>query len=167
MALGAWSPLLGRQLGLRLPMQPGKGYSLTYTRPARVPRHALVLREASVCVTTWASGYRLGSTMEFSGYAEGLNRRRLDALRRGAATGLHEPEGPELQEEWWGWRPMSVDEVPIIGPSTRWSNLLLATAHGVLGVSMSAATGELVASMLAGMASPIDATPYAPARFHL
>lgn len=167
MALGAWSPLLGRQLGLRLPMQPGKGYSLTYTRPARVPRRALVLREASVCVTTWASGYRLGSTMEFSGYAEGLNRRRLDALRRGAATGLHEPEGPELQEEWWGWRPMSVDEVPIIGPSTRWSNLTLATAHGVLGVSMSAATGELVASMLAGMASPIDATPYAPARFHL
>jgi len=49
----------------------------------------------------------------------------------------------------------------------RWSNLTLATAHGVLGVSMSAATGELVASMLAGVASPIDATPYAPARFQL
>jgi D-amino-acid dehydrogenase len=167
MALGAWSPLLGKQLGLRLPMQPGKGYSLTYTRPARAPRHALVLREASVCVTTWRSGYRLGSTMEFSGYAEGLTRTRLDALRRGAATGLHEPEGPELQEEWWGWRPMSVDEIPIIGPSTRWSNLLLATAHGMLGVSMSAATGELVASMLAGTTPAIDPAPYAPARFRL
>lgn len=167
LALGAWSPLLAKQLGLRLPMQPGKGYSLTYTRPARAPRHALVLREASVCVTTWRSGYRLGSTMEFSGYAEGLNRTRLDALRRGAATGLHEPEGPELQEEWWGWRPMSVDEIPIIGPSTRWSNLLLATAHGMLGVSMSAATGELVAAMLAGAPAAIDATPYAPARFRL
>jgi D-amino-acid dehydrogenase len=167
MALGAWSPLLGKQLGLRLPMQPGKGYSLTYTRPARAPRHALVLREASVCVTTWRSGYRLGSTMEFSGYAEGLNRTRLDALRRGAATGLHEPEGPELQEEWWGWRPMSVDEIPIIGPSTRWSYLLLATAHGMLGVSMSAATGELVASMLAGTTPAIDPAPYAPARFRL
>jgi D-amino-acid dehydrogenase len=167
LALGAWSPLLAKALGLRLPMQPGKGYSLTYSRPERAPKHALVLREASVCVTTWDSGYRLGSTMEFSGYAEGLNRTRIDALRRGAANGLHEPEGPELQEEWWGWRPMSVDEVPIIGPSTRWSNLLLATAHGMLGVSMSAATGELIASMLGGPASPVDAAPFAPARFGL
>ncbi|KRE89596.1 amino acid dehydrogenase [Frateuria sp. Soil773] len=167
MALGAWSPLLGRMLGLRLPMQPGKGYSLTYTRPVRAPRHALVLREAAVCVTTWASGYRLGSTMEFSGYAEGLNRTRLDALRRGAAAGLHEPEGPQLLEEWWGWRPMSVDEVPIIGPSTRWSNLHLATAHGMLGVSMSAATGELLAAQLAGRTPELDPAPYAPARFGL
>lgn len=167
MALGAWSPLLAKTLDLHLPMQPGKGYSLTYSRPAHAPRHALVLREASVCVTTWASGYRLGSTMEFSGYVEGLNRTRLDALRRGAASGLHEPEGPELLEEWWGWRPMSVDEVPIIGPSTRWSNLLLATAHGMLGVSMSAATGELVAAMLAGTPAVIDPAPYSPSRFGL
>ncbi|SFS04560.1 D-amino-acid dehydrogenase [Dyella sp. OK004] len=167
MALGAWSPLLGRMLDLRLPMQPGKGYSLTYTRPVRAPRQALVLREAAVCVTTWGSGYRLGSTMEFSGYAEGLNRTRLDALRRGAAAALHEPEGPELLEEWWGWRPMSVDEVPIIGQSTRWSNLLLATAHGMLGVSMSAATGELVDALVNGRTPSIDPSPYAPARFRL
>jgi D-amino-acid dehydrogenase len=167
LALGAWSPLLARALDLRLPMQPGKGYSITYTRPARAPRHALVLREAQVCVTTWASGYRLGSTMEFSGYAEGLNRARLDALRRGAAAGLHEPEGPQQLEEWWGWRPMSVDEVPIIGPSTRWANLHLATAHGMLGVSMSAATGELVAAQLAGDTPVLDPRPYAPARFGL
>lgn len=165
MALGAWSPLVAQSLGLRLPMQPGKGYSITYSRPSLAPRHALVLREAAVCVTTWESGFRLGSTMEFSGYAEGLNRTRLDALRRGAAQGLHVPEGPELREEWWGWRPMSVDEVPIIGPSSRWSNLTLATAHGMLGVSMSAATGELVASMLRGDVPSIDPTPYAPTRF--
>ncbi len=167
LALGAWSPLLAKTLGLRLPMQPGKGYSLTYSRPALVPHHALALREASVCVTAWEQGLRLGSTMEFSGYSEGLNPRRLEALRRGAADGLREPQGAELLESWWGWRPMSVDEVPIIGPSTRWSNLWLATAHGMLGVSMSPATGELVASMLAGTASPLDATSYAPARFHL
>ncbi len=167
LALGAWSPLLSKKLALRLPMQPGKGYSLTYSRPALAPRHALVLREASVCVTTWNSGYRLGSTMEFSGYAEGLNRTRIDALRRGAAEGLREPEGPQLLEEWWGWRPMSVDELPIIGRSARWSNLLLATGHGMLGVSMSTGTAELVTSMLGGPSSPVDALPYAPARFGL
>ncbi|RUL72890.1 NAD(P)/FAD-dependent oxidoreductase [Dyella choica] len=167
LALGAWSPLLGKQLGLHLPMQPGKGYSLTYTRPVQAPRHALVLREAKVCVTTWNSGFRLGSTMEFSGYAQGLNRTRIDALRRGAAEGLREPEGPQLEEEWWGWRPMSVDEMPIIGPSTRWSNLHLATGHGMLGVSMSTATGELVAAQILGTAPAIDPAPYAPSRFRL
>jgi D-amino-acid dehydrogenase len=166
LALGAWSPLLGRALGLHLPMQPGKGYSITYARAPRVaPRHSLVLREAAVCVTTWASGFRLGSTMEFSGYAEGLNEVRLAALRRGAAAYLREPEGEGEGEPWWGWRPMSVDEVPIVGPSSRWSNLLLATGHGMLGISMSAATGELVASMTAGTAPAIDPAPYAPSRF--
>ena len=94
LALGAWSPQLARQLGLRIPIQPGKGYSITYTRPALCPRIPLVLKERSVCVTAWSSGYRLGSTMEFAGYDTSLNRTRLDALKRGAAEYLHEPEGP-------------------------------------------------------------------------
>jgi D-amino-acid dehydrogenase len=168
MALGAWSPLVGKLLDIRLPMQPGKGYSLTWEQPPeRVPAHSLVLREAAVCVTPWASGYRLGSTMEFSGFSEGHNPVRLEALRRGAATYLHEPEGRGEVVPWWGWRPMSVDELPIIGPSKRWSNLTYATAHGMLGISMSAATGELVANMLSGPAPALDPTPYAPARFGL
>ncbi|UPG87153.1 FAD-dependent oxidoreductase [Luteibacter aegosomatis] len=168
MALGAWSPLIGRLLDIRLPMQPGKGYSLTWeTPPRRPPRHSLVLREAAVCVTPWATGYRLGSTMEFSGFEEGLNDVRLDALRRGAAAYLHEPEGRGEAVPWWGWRPMSVDEVPIVGPSAQWSNLTYATAHGMLGISMSAATGELVAGLLAGPAPVLDPTPYSPARFGL
>lgn len=168
MALGAWSPLIGKLLDIRLPMQPGKGYSLTWDQPpAESPTHSLVLREAAVCVTPWASGFRLGSTMEFSGFDEGLNRVRLDALRRGAAAYLREPEGRGEVVPWWGWRPMSVDELPIIGPSSHWSNLTYATAHGMLGISMSAATGELVAGLLAGPAPVLDPTPYAPSRFGL
>jgi len=167
LALGAWSPRIASQLQMRLPMQPGKGYSITTSRPEPCPRAALVLREAGVCVTAWSSGFRLGSTMEFSGYDTTLNRTRLDALRRGAQTYLHTPFGDQLQEEWWGWRPMCVDEVPIIGPSTRWTNLLLATGHGMLGVSMSAATGELIAAQIAGTQPMIDPAPYAPARFGL
>jgi D-amino-acid dehydrogenase len=168
MALGAWSPLVGKLLDIRLPMQPGKGYSLTWDQPPeRVPTHSLVLREAAVCVTPWVSGFRLGSTMEFSGFSEGLNAVRIDALRRGAAAYLHESEGRGEVVPWWGWRPMSVDELPIVGPSARWSNLTYATAHGMLGISMSAATGELVASLLAGPAPVLDPTPYSPARFGL
>ena len=167
LALGAWSPLLARTLQLRLPMQPGKGYSLTTNRPDLCPKIPLTLHEDSVCVTSWSDGFRLGSTMEFSGYAVGVNRMRLDALKRGAARFLHQPCGSELKEEWWGWRPMCVDELPLIGPSTRWSNLHLATAHGMMGMSMSAATGELVAAQLNNRTPHIDPIPYLPARFGL
>src|SRR5690606_29204593 len=105
LALGAWSPQVARALSLRLPMQPGKGYSITYERPAQVPSQPLVLKERAVCVTSWKDGFRLGSTMEFSGYDATLNRTRLDALARGAAEYLRVPEGPRRVEEWYGWRP--------------------------------------------------------------
>ncbi|MEP6938207.1 MAG: FAD-dependent oxidoreductase [Rudaea sp.] len=167
MAVGAWSPILATQLGLRLPIQPGKGYSITYSLPQRVPRIPLTLKERSVCVTSWESGYRLGSTMEFAGYDTRLNRKRLDALRRGAAEYLIEPEGPAVIEEWYGWRPMTYDDLPILGRSARWKNLMLATGHGMLGVTMSTVTGELVSQLLSGGETALDAVPFSPARFNL
>ena len=164
-ALGAWSPMVGRQLGLRLPIQPGKGYSITYSRPRNCPRVPLVLKEASVCVTAWNSGYRLGSTMEFAGYDSSLNRKRLDALRRAAAAYLHNPEGPEVREEWYGWRPMTPDDLPIIGSVPGIDNLCLATGHGMLGVTMSALTGVLVSELLGKRETSIDTTPFSVRRF--
>jgi D-amino-acid dehydrogenase len=167
LALGAWSPHLARQLGLRIPIQPGKGYSITYTRPQRCPRIPLSLKERAVCVTAWQSGYRLGSTMEFAGYDATLNRTRLDALRRGAAEYLHEPEGPSVVEEWYGWRPMTYDDLPILGRSGSVQNLLLATGHGMLGVTLSAATGMLIGELVSGRAPSLDLAPFDPTRFNL
>jgi len=164
-ALGAWSPALARQLGLRIPIQPGKGYSITYARPQRAPRIPLTLKERAVCVTAWESGYRLGSTMEFAGYDTALNRARLDALKRGAAEYLVEPEGPQVIEEWCGWRPMTWDDLPILGRTGKWKNLMLATGHGMLGVTMSAVTGELIAQMIGGRESALDVAPFSPMRF--
>ena len=165
LALGAWSPAIGKLLGLRLPIQPGKGYSITYTRPQRAPLIPLVLQERSVCVTGWGSGYRLGSTMEFSGYDSTLNPRRLEALRRGAAEYLEQPEGPAVEEQWYGWRPMTYDDLPIIGRAPQWSNLMLATGHGMLGISLSAITAQLVTELLSGRAPSLDVAPYSPTRF--
>ena len=166
-ALGAWSPKLARQLDLRIPIQPGKGYSITYTRPQRAPRIPLTLKERSICVSIWGSGYRLGSTMEFAGYDTSLNRTRLDAIRRGAAEYLIEAEGGAVVEEWYGWRPMTYDDLPIIGRAAKWKNLMLATGHSMLGVTMSAATGELVAQLFAGGDTALDAATFSPARFGL
>ena len=165
LALGAWSPLIGKQLGLRLPIQPGKGYSITYSRPQRATRIPLVLQERSVCVTAWDSGYRLGSTMEFSGYDSTLNQRRLDALKRGAAEYLEEAEGPAVEEQWHGWRPMTYDDLPIIGRAPGLSNLTLATGHGMLGVSLSAITAQLVMEQLTGRSASLDPSSCSPLRF--
>ena|SRR5690554_4293726 len=165
LATGAWSPQLARKLRLRVPVQPGKGYSITYSRPALAPRRPLVLHERSVCVSSWDSGYRLGSTMEFSGYDTTLNRRRLDALERGAAEYLHEPVGPQKQEEWYGWRPLSVDDLPLLGRAPGHRHLWLATGHGMLGVSMSTATGRLMSELVCGLDPHLDPAPFDPARF--
>ncbi len=166
LALGAWSPTVARPLELRLPIQPGKGYSITFDRPQVCPRIPLILRERSVCVTAWSSGYRLGSTMEFSGYDASLNRTRLDALVRSAGEYLREPVGPRRVEEWFGWRPMTWDDMPIIDRAPRQRNLVLATGHGMLGVSLSAITGKLVAEIVTGATPSLDLAPCRLDRFH-
>jgi len=168
MALGAWSPKLADAIGapaLKGAIQPGKGYSITYSTPSRVPRRPLVLRERQVCVTSWESGFRLGSTMEFSGYDDTLNPRRLAALERGASEYLHEPYGAQKQEQWFGWRPMSCDDVPIIGRVPGNERVIIATGHGMMGVSMSAATGQLVADLVVGRRPDLDPAPYGIERF--
>ncbi len=145
---------------MRIPVQPGKGYSITYTRPDPCPRQPLLLAEANLAVTPWASGYRLGGTMELSGYDETVNRARLDALRAGAARYLRRPEG-DCPEEWSGWRPMTPDELPILGGVPGLANTFLATGHGMMGVSMAPATAELVADLVQDRTSDMDRTPYA------
>jgi D-amino-acid dehydrogenase len=159
-ATGAWTPLLREHLGARIPIQPGKGYSITMARPARCPAHPLIFDEHRVAVTPLRSAYRLGSTMEFAGYDPTLNRRRLDLLRDGAKPYLHEPFGEPVEEEWYGWRPMTPDGLPIIDRSPAWSNILIAAGHNMLGLAMSPATGKLVAELLGGGTPHIDPRPY-------
>lgn len=168
LATGAWSPRLARAVGLpwmRKVIQPGKGYSITYDPPEIVPKRPLVLRERSVCVSHWPQGYRLGSTMEFSGYDDSLNPRRLAALERGAREYLHAPYSDGVRERWCGWRPMSRDDVPLIGLAPERRRTWLATGHGMMGVGMSTGTGQLIADLIAGRAPAVDPAPFDPARF--
>lgn len=163
-ATGAWTPRLARMLGvpaLARAMQPGKGYSLTYPAIAGAPSRPVVLKERQVCVTRWNSGFRLGSTMEFSGFDDSLNARRLAALERGAREYLHLPDSLPAGEPWYGWRPMTRDDVPIIGRLVAASPVWLATGHGMMGMSMSAGTGQLLADLMTGREPAIEPGPYA------
>ncbi|MFO0804237.1 MAG: FAD-dependent oxidoreductase [Gemmataceae bacterium] len=164
-ATGAWAPLLNQELGCRIPIQPGKGYSITMPRPAVCPAVPLIFEEHRVAITPFQSGYRIGSTMEFAGYDESMNRSRLSLLTDAAKLYLREPLAEPVQEEWWGWRPMTYDSLPIIDRCPAMNNVLIAAGHNMLGLSMAPATGKLVAELLEERQPHIDARPYELRRF--
>lgn len=165
LAAGALTPFLNDNLGCRIPIQPGKGYSITTARPRRCPTLPMIFEEHRVAVTPFADGYRIGSMMEFVGYDESIEPKRINYLRETAAKYLHDPIGETVQEQWFGWRPMTPDSLPLIGPSPAMSNVIIAAGHNMLGLSMAPATGRLVAEMLDGQDPHIEPTPYRPTRF--
>jgi len=164
-ATGAWTPLLSSELGCRLPIQPGKGYSMTMKRPNICPRIPLIFPETKVAVTPMQSGYRLGSMMEFVGYDESLRPERLELLKRGAEGFLKESYTEEVEEHWFGWRPMTFDGVPIIDFAPAMGNVVIAAEHNMIGISTGPGTGRMVAEMMSGGSTFIDRRPYLLARF--
>jgi D-amino-acid dehydrogenase len=164
-ATGAWTPLLQEHLGCRIPIQPGKGYSITMARPACCPNYPLLFEEHHVAVTPMRTGYRLGSTMEFAGYDATLKRERLQLLRDAARIYLREPFAEPVTEEWFGWRPMTYDSLPIIDRCPSIGNVYVAAGHNMLGLSMAPATGKLVAELINGQTAHVDAAAYSVRRF--
>ena len=159
-AVGAWTPLHSNLIGCRLPIQPGKGYSLTMERPRECPRMPMIFEEHRVALTPFPSGLRLGSMMEFNGYDAVLDRDRLSILREGAAHYLKEPLDGAVHEEWWGWRPMTVDGNPFIDRAPNWENVWVAAGHSMLGLSQAPATGKLLVELATGGAPHVDPKPY-------
>ena len=102
----------------------------------------------------------LCQTMEFGGYDEKLNRSRLKILTKGAAHYLREVHGEEIEEEWWGWRPMSHNGLPVISAIPQWKNAFIAAGHSMLGLSMGTGTGKLITELMSGQNPHIDAQPY-------
>lgn len=164
-AAGAWSPILSRQLGFRLPIQPGKGYSITFSKPDVSPKQPLIFEEHRVAITPFRDSLRVGSTMEFAGYDTTLNHRRLNYLLDVANSYLCTPLTGSVLHRWYGWRPMTPDSVPIIDRSPAFSNLFLATGHNMLGVAMAPATGKLLAELLTNSTPHLDPAPYSMKRF--
>ncbi|BBO79126.1 amino acid dehydrogenase [Desulfosarcina widdelii] len=165
LATGAWTAAIARQFDLRIPVQPGKGYSITMERPSACPEMPCYLYERNVVVTPWKNGLRLGGTMEFSGFGTDLTQRRLNHLESAAAFYLQTPIGRRVEERWAGLRPMCCDDLPIIGRTPGWDNLLLATGHGMLGVTMAPGTGRLITDLVLGRSPLFDPRPFAVGRF--
>ena len=145
-----------RRLKLNVPVQPGKGYSLTMARPPMCPEIPCYFYEKSVVATPWKSGFRLGGTMEFSGFNSDIVARRIQNLTSAAGEYLKEPMGKTIIEQWVGMRPMVYDDLPIIDRAPNQHNLVLATGHGMSGISMATSTGKLVAEIITGSRPHID-----------
>lgn len=165
LAAGAWTPKLTEKLGLNLPVLPGKGYSITMQRPEICPTYPCVLYEKNMVMTPWKSAYRLGGTMEFSGYSSSLDRKRIDKLIIGAKDYLKHPTGQPLIEEWTSLRPMTYDDMPVIDRAGHLKNLIIATGHGMLGLTLATGTGKTVCNMVLGQPVEIDIKPYSMKRF--
>ncbi len=167
LAGGSWSPEAVRPLGLKLPMQAGKGYSLTLERPRQLPELCSILTEARVAVTPMGLGLRVGGTMELSGMGEGVNARRVQGIVKAVPKYF-----PEFRVEdfggiqpWVGLRPCPPDGVPYVGRSGAAENLVVATGHSMMGLSLGPVTGKIVSQLLAGEETGHDLRGLSPDRY--
>jgi len=164
---GIWSDPMVRGLGLRLPMQAGKGYSVTVREPVELPALCSILTEARVAVTPMDGGVRFGGTMEISGTSETVNRRRVKGIVRAASEYFprFQPEHFEGIEPWHGLRPCSPDGLPFLGRTAAARNLTVATGHAMMGLSLAPVTGEIAARLVDGEPSGFSLDLLSPDRF--
>jgi len=164
-AAGAWSGRVVEHLGARLPVQAGKGYSVTIAGRGDMLRRPVYLGEAKIGSSPFAGGVRFAGTMELSGINTELDRRRIEAIRRGIARYLKPPVGPNEGVEWVGMRPLTPDGLPMLGRIPGIANGYIATGHAMLGVTMAPVTGETMADLMTGRLDEAALLPFAPGRF--
>jgi D-amino-acid dehydrogenase len=166
LALGSYSPLLLKGIGLHIPVYPVKGYSITVpiTDATAAPQSTIMDETHKVAVTRLGDRIRVGGTAELAGYNLALREPRRKTLEH-VVTDLF-PSGGDISKAsfWCGLRPMTPDGTPIVGP-TPVQNLLLATGHGTLGWTMAAGTARVMADLIAGRQPEIDASALAMARY--
>jgi D-amino-acid dehydrogenase len=157
LATGSYSAALARQVGLRLPVVPIKGYSVTLpvSEPEAVPTMSLSDLERRFTLSRLGNRLRGAGTAEFAGYDTRLRPRRIQAVLRGVRALVPEGLAAGPSEPWCGLRPVTPDGPPILGP-TPLANLTLNTGHGTLGWTMACGSARVVADLLSGHRPQID-----------
>jgi len=165
LASGAWSPILARELGLKLSLQAGKGYRIDIHRPTPVALPA-ILMEAKVAVTPMEGFTRLAGTMEFSGINHNIRKNRVAAIARLAEKYYEDFEVQPGEEDKaaCGLRPVTPDGLPYIGRVSHWKNLSLATGHAMMGWSLGPVTGKLISEIVSGKPTSLSLKELHPER---
>ncbi|MGC4022788.1 MAG: FAD-dependent oxidoreductase [Cyclobacteriaceae bacterium] len=168
LATGSWSGDITKKLGINLPMQAGKGYSFTLPDVSKNIQIPSILIEGRVAVTPMGNSLRFGGTMEINGVDHSVNMKRVKGIVDTISNFYPEINVPmpPVEKVWHGLRPCSPDGLPYIGRSKRISNLIFATGHSMLGVSLAPGTGKLVSEIVQEEKQTIDISLLAPERFH-
>jgi D-amino-acid dehydrogenase len=146
LASGSWSGLIAARLGISIPMQGGKGYSFTIADVQNNVRTPSIFLEARVAVTPMGNALRFGGTMEIAGTDHSINMNRVKGIVNSIPNYYPEMkvEMPSREKVWHGLRPCSPDGLPYIGRSKKIKNLVFATGHSMMGLSLGPGTGKLV-----------------------
>ncbi len=166
LAAGSWSGGFARTLGLCMPMQAGKGYSFDLHGKRTLQRCAILVG-ARVAVTPMADRIRFAGTMEITGNDLSINRRRLQGIRESIPRFFPDVVVPDEKDldVWAGLRPCSADGMPYLGRPAGFENLIVATGHSMMGVSLGPVTGKIVTSLVMGEETGFKMKPMAPDRF--
>jgi D-amino-acid dehydrogenase len=164
---GSWSPSIAKLVDIKAPLMPGKGYSFMVKEPEKRMHIPALLAEARVAITPMNGNLRYGGTMELDKINKRINMSRV----RGIVESIPQyfpnlrPEVPAEEDIWFGFRPSSPDGLPYIGRSNKYNNLVVATGHGMMGLSLGPATGLLVSEVIKGSKTAIDINAFSPNRF--
>jgi D-amino-acid dehydrogenase len=164
---GFWSSDIVRELGVRIPMQAGKGYSLTLENPESLPRICAILSEARVAVTPMDGSLRFAGTMELGATDESIDSARVRGIVKSVAAYYPDVTPAHLNRSTvrTGLRPCSPDGLPYVGRVSRHTNLSVATGHAMMGMSLGPITGKLMAEILGGETPSCDMTGLSPDRY--
>ena len=163
---GSWSPSIGKLLGLKILLMPGKGYSFNIPDNADVMQIPALLAEARVAITPMNGGLRYGGTMELDRINNRVNMNRVKGIVESVPQYFPDlkPVMPEQKDIWFGFRPASADGLPYIGRSNKYANLIIATGHGMMGLSLGAATGLMVTEVISDKPTTININSFDPNR---
>lgn len=165
LAAGALTPSITRGLKLNIPIQPARGYSMTMSATKQMPSHALILGERRIAVSPMDGILRFTGRLEVGNYSMEPNPVWIQRIENSAREYLRLDEKLDIKETWAGLRPTTPDGLPIIGRSPKHSNLILATGHAMLGLSLGLGTGQVVAELVNGKETVFDLSPLRVERF--
>lgn len=167
LAAGSWTSKLAKSLGLNIPIQGGKGYSMDVHRPSEISIPAILV-EAKVAVTPMDGFTRFAGTMEFSGNNTVIRKNRVEAIAGSVKKYYRDFEllPAEKDSAVSGLRPVSPDGLPFLGRTNKYKNLTVASGHAMMGWSLGPVTGKLVSEIISGKTTSVNLDPFKVERFH-
>jgi len=167
LSLGCWTGILMKNAGLKIHLQNGNGYSFTFGKQKLRPHIPTILTEARVAVTPMGDDLRIGGTFEMSRLSEKINQNRIQGIKDGLSAYYKNLDISFTNETrvWKGYRPCTPDGMPYIGKSNALTNLVVATGHGMMGLSLGAVTGKLISQIMTEQATLMDLFPFRLNRF--